>query len=161
VSPTVIEREILIEAPQDVVWRIVTEPAQISQWFSDAAQIDLRPGGEGVLVFGDRATNEQANEPVTVQLVVESIEPPNRFSFRWAHPEGEKAHEGNTLRVDLTLIREGENTRLRLVESGFAQVEWSEQQKTQTFGEHDSGWDIHLGRLRDYASRRSEASASS
>ena len=37
VSPTVIEREIPIEAPQDAVWRVVTEPAQTSQWFSDTA----------------------------------------------------------------------------------------------------------------------------
>lgn len=38
--PSVIEREVLIEAPVEVVWRTVTEPGQISRWFSDAAEID-------------------------------------------------------------------------------------------------------------------------
>ena len=27
-----IEREVVIDAPVDVVWRTVTEPQQISQW---------------------------------------------------------------------------------------------------------------------------------
>jgi len=36
VIPSQIETEILIEAPIDIVWRVVTEPDQIKQWFSDA-----------------------------------------------------------------------------------------------------------------------------
>jgi len=28
-----IEREVLIEAPAEVVWRTITEPDQMSQWF--------------------------------------------------------------------------------------------------------------------------------
>ena len=34
-----IEREILIEAPPRVVWRTITEPAQMSLWFAD--RVDL------------------------------------------------------------------------------------------------------------------------
>ena len=30
-----IEREIVIEAPAEVVWRTITEPDQISLWFAD------------------------------------------------------------------------------------------------------------------------------
>ena len=30
-----IEREVLIEAPADVVWRTITEPGQLSQWFAE------------------------------------------------------------------------------------------------------------------------------
>jgi uncharacterized protein YndB with AHSA1/START domain len=155
--PAVIEREILIEAPQDVVWRVVTEPAQISQWFSDTAAIDLRPGGAGTLVFEEQATTQ----PVTVHLVVESVEPPHRFTFRWAHPDGAEARAGNSLHVEFTLIPQGEYTRLRLVESGFQEIDWSERQKTDTANEHEKGWDVHLGRLHDHASRQSPAAASS
>ena len=35
----VIEREILIEAPVEVVWRAITEPDQISQWFADRVEL--------------------------------------------------------------------------------------------------------------------------
>jgi uncharacterized protein YndB with AHSA1/START domain len=32
-----VEREILIEASPEVVWGVITEPEQISCWFSDEA----------------------------------------------------------------------------------------------------------------------------
>ena len=48
-----IEREVLIEAPADVVWRTITEPDQISRWFADRVELDLRSGGAGTFVFED------------------------------------------------------------------------------------------------------------
>lgn len=145
--PNAIEREILIEAPPEVVWRMLTEPAQITQWFSDRAEIELRPGGAGTLVFG-----EPPNEPSIAHLVLESVVPLQTLSFRWSHPEGADAHEGNSLRVEFTLTPDGENTRLRLVESGFQQIDWPEQRRTDTVNDHEKGWDGHLARLRECAS---------
>jgi len=34
----VIEREVVIEAPAEVVWRTITEPGQMSQWFPDRVE---------------------------------------------------------------------------------------------------------------------------
>ncbi len=51
-----IEQEILIDAPIDVVWRTVTEPEQISKWFSDGADLAAKPGYEGTLTFGNLGT---------------------------------------------------------------------------------------------------------
>ena len=42
-----IEREILIEAPVKVVWRTITEPDQISQWFADKVELVVEPGAHG------------------------------------------------------------------------------------------------------------------
>ena len=47
-----IEREILIEAPVKVVWRTITEPDQMSQWFADKVELvagfdDAKPGPFG------------------------------------------------------------------------------------------------------------------
>ena len=50
----------LIEAPIDVVWEVISRPEQIVHWFSDKAELDLRPGGEGVLSFEMKATNQPA-----------------------------------------------------------------------------------------------------
>ena len=146
-----------------MVWRVISEPAQISQWFSDTAEIDLRPGGGGTLVFGERSTIAEitADRPATVNLVVESVEPPNRLSFRWAHPDGTRPDETNSLLVEFTLSTEGDNTRLHLVESGYTQIDWPEERRTEMVNEHEKGWNTHLGRLRDYASgqRREPARA--
>src|SRR5690348_4344690 len=42
-----VEREILIEASPEVVWRVITEPQQISRWFSDEAHLEGRAGTDG------------------------------------------------------------------------------------------------------------------
>src|SRR5207247_4025323 len=110
-----IEKELLIEAPIAVVWRIVTEPNQITQWFSDEAQLDPRVGGQGRLVWTGRSS---------YPIQVEAIDPPRRFAFRWVYPEGARAEPGNSTLVEFTLSQEGGNTRLRVVESGCGQLDW-------------------------------------
>src|SRR2546423_15521488 len=100
--PTVIERDILVEAPVDVVWRVVTEPAQITRWFSDTADVDVRPGGDGTLVFDQQATSQR----FTVPIVVESDEPPHRVTVRCSHPDDERPRPGNSNLVQFTLTAE-------------------------------------------------------
>jgi uncharacterized protein YndB with AHSA1/START domain len=153
--PSQIERDILIEAPVDVVWRAVTEPDQIVQWFSDAADIELRAGGEGTLTWDQRATTTA----ITARISVETVDPPHLFSFRWGHPEGAQAREGNSMLVEFTLTPEGENTRLRVVETGLAELEWPEEQKATYADEHTHGWETHLPNLRAHVLRRSGVSS--
>ena len=47
--PQRIERDILIDAPMEIVWAVVTEPEHISGWFSYTVELDLRPGGAAAL----------------------------------------------------------------------------------------------------------------
>lgn len=150
-----IERDILIEAPVDVVWRAVTEPDQIVLWFSDAAEIDLRTAGTGTLTWDQRATNT----PMTARISVEAVDRPRLFSFRWGHPEGEQPREGNSMLVAFTLTPEGEGTRLRVVESGLASLVWPEEQKVTYVDEHIHGWETHLASLRTYLNRQSGVSS--
>src|SRR4030088_3140376 len=110
-----VEQDILIDAPVDVVWRAVTEPEQVSSWFSDEVDLEAKPGYEGVLTFNDRATKQS----LSVHVTVESVEQDRSFSYRWLHPQGAAAGEGNSLLVEFTLTPEGEGTRLRVVETGL------------------------------------------
>jgi uncharacterized protein YndB with AHSA1/START domain len=139
-----IEREIRIDAPVDVVWHTITEPDQIEQWFADRVQLDLRPGGAGTFVFEDRATSKQTTAP----LVVEAVEPPHRFAFRWSHPEGQSPAAGNSMLVEFLLSAEGdERTRLRVVETGIELLSWSDDEKARYVDDHRHGWSVHTGRL--------------
>ena len=149
--PSAIEREILIEAPVETVWQVVTDPAQVSLWFCDAAEIDLRPGGQGRLTFADKATSQRA----TVLLSVETVQPPHTFAFRWDYPEGETPHPGNSLRVEFRLADEGGQTRLRVTESGFPQLDRPEDHLAGYLDAHNKGWDIHLASLHDYVTGQS------
>jgi uncharacterized protein YndB with AHSA1/START domain len=151
-----IEREILIEAPIDVVWHVVTQPHQIAQWFSDAADIDLQPGGQGTLTFNLRATSK----PASVRIQVESVEAPHRFAYRWLHPDHAIARVGNSTLVEFTLYEQGDRTRLRVVESGLLAMDWSQDAQERFVEEHTSGWEAHIASLRDYVARQQEASSS-
>jgi uncharacterized protein YndB with AHSA1/START domain len=144
--PQRIEREILIEAPVDVVWTVVTEPEHISRWFSDAIELDLRPGGRALLRWDGRRT---------VEGRVERVEPPHFFSFRWVvHPDAEFADEHATL-VEFSLRAEGEATRLTVVESGWRDLAGTDEENQGHVDGHTRGWEIELGELVDYVGARS------
>jgi uncharacterized protein YndB with AHSA1/START domain len=141
-----IQREIVIDAPADLVWRTITEPDQIVRWFADRVELDLRPGASGSLVFEDAATTR----PIVAAFVVESVDPPHRFSFRWSHPEDEAPVAGNSVLVEFTLTPESDaRTRLRVVESGLDAVGWSDDEKAGYVDDHRHGWAIHFGRLAE------------
>jgi uncharacterized protein YndB with AHSA1/START domain len=135
---SVIEREILIEAPPEVVWRTITEPDQMSQWFADRVDLVVEAGAHGHMQFGDQGG----------PVVVETVDPPTRFSFRWNHPLDEEPVVGNSILVEFTLTPEGDDrTRLRVTESGHEQRDWSDGEKQRYADEHQAGWAEFLDRL--------------
>jgi uncharacterized protein YndB with AHSA1/START domain len=151
--PMIIGREIFIEAPVDVVWRAITEPDQIVQWFSDEADVELKAGYEGALIFTERATKEQA----VAQITVQAFEPDRSFSYRWAYEPGVVPGEGNSVLVEFVLIAETGGTRLRVVESGLDLLDWSQEQKDDYVADHNRGWAKHIGDLGEYATSKRPA----
>ena len=143
--PQRIEREILIDAPVEVVWAVVTEPEHISGWFSDAVELDLRPGGEAILRWNDGGT---------IHARVEQVEPPRLFSFRWLVRADAGLGADNATLVEFRLASEGDRTRLTVVESGFADLALPEEAKQQRFDGHDRGWDHELAQLVEHVGRR-------
>jgi uncharacterized protein YndB with AHSA1/START domain len=141
-----IEREILIQAPVAVVWTVVTEPEQIAGWFSDAVELDLRPGGEALFHWRDHES--------AVEGRVERVEPPHLFSFRWVVGAGGKLDEHNSTLVEFRLSAEGEGTRLTVVESGFAALAVPEGERRRHYEDHTRGWDREVGDLSDYVGNR-------
>jgi uncharacterized protein YndB with AHSA1/START domain len=139
-----IEQEIVIDAPPEVVWELVTDPEHVGAWFGDRAEIDLRPGGDAALTWDGTGT---------FLARVERVEPPRFFSFRWAQPTDTPPAEGNSTLVEFSLSAEGEGTRLRVVESGFATLAGSEDEKAKRFADNTQGWGVELGHLRDYAGK--------
>lgn len=139
-APDRVEREILIDAPLDVVWAVVTEPEHLDRWFSDSAAIDLRPGGEMTLSWERHSEHWR----------VERVDPPHFVSFRWLR--GSELREDNSTLVEFSLTAEGDSTRLRVVESGFRRLEGSDEENTKDAEEHERGWELELGELREYVS---------
>jgi uncharacterized protein YndB with AHSA1/START domain len=149
--PDRIESEVLIEAPVDVVWSIVTEAEHVGRWFSDSAEIDLRPGGKVVLTWDEHGTFPGR---------IERVEPPRLISFRWARPAGVEPAEGNSTLVEFTLNEEGEGTRLHVVESGFRELDDTDEEKAKYAEGNTEGWKKELGDLQEYVSTQVRAPAS-
>jgi uncharacterized protein YndB with AHSA1/START domain len=146
VVPNSVQREILIDAPVEVVWSVVTEPEHIGRWLSDSAEIDLRPGGDVLLKWDQLGTASGK---------VERLERPRVFSFSWVTPEPDRdpsAREGCFTLVEFLLRAEGDGTLLRVVESGFASLDGTEQYNADLAAKHTSGWGTFLDQLAGYVS---------
>jgi len=131
-SETLIERETLIEASLERVWSLVAEPGF---WVADDAGKSGTVAKEGDSVIAKNA--EYGDFPVRV----EKVDPPTYVAYRWvtAFP-GEELREDNSTLIEFTLTREGEKTRLRVVESGFETLPTSEEARGKVLNDNASGW---------------------
>lgn len=145
-----IERELHIEATPEVVYKVISTPEHLRQWWPDEAELKPLPGATGVIAFGDRGTPEAKVVPLTVT----EADPPRRFSFRWAYEQGEAATSANSLLVTFELIPSGAGTLLRFTETGFLEAFPQAAEREQHYREHTTGWDHFLPRLVSYAARQ-------
>ena len=143
-----IERETLIAAPVERVWALLTEAEHVGRWFcDDGAEIDLKPGGEMVMRWAEHGVGRAR---------IVDLDPPRRFSYRWAAIRehwGEEPDEGNSTLVEFTLAADGDATRLKVVESGFEKLDGSDEQRRVAFDGNSEGWEIQLGNVKGYAER--------
>ena len=126
-----IEKRLELNSPVDRVWNAISDPAQISQWFSDRCDLDLRPGGRGHFDWEDHGVY-----PVRV----DEVNPPTRLVWTWNHEPGTEVEDGISTTVEWMLSpREGGGTILELRETGFQTGERRQQ--------NVDGWDTELDEL--------------
>ena len=140
-----IERVVYVEASPEIVFEVVSSPGHLKQWWPDDARYEPAAGSAGEIVFGDC----DAGGTVVPFTVVET-RPPRTFSFRWTHPAGEVATEGNSLLVTFDLTPSGSGTLLTMTETGFREMGWQVAVLEQQYQEHVAGWDFYLPRLAPY-----------
>jgi uncharacterized protein YndB with AHSA1/START domain len=139
-----IEREVLIEASLERVWAVLTDAPQVAGWFSDFAEIDLRPGGRAAFGWEQRGVH---------RAVIQRVEPPSGFSYRWARLPDAEPGEGNSTLIEFTLTEVFAGTLVRVVETGFASLHATEQEQDTALKENTDRWIAELAELKDYAER--------
>lgn len=139
-----IEREVLIDASCERVWDVLTRADDVARWFGAAAEIDLRPGGHAQFGWRDQAVFE---------AVVERVEPPSVFSYRWARDAGTEPGIGTGTLVEFSLTEVPAGTLLRVVETGFASLDLSQTEQGQAAEGNRRGWTDELAQLKEYAER--------
>jgi uncharacterized protein YndB with AHSA1/START domain len=148
-----IERELFIDASPEVVFDVVSSAEHVREWWPDEARFETVVGDSGQIVFG-----EQGGERTVVSLTVVDVQPPELFSFRWTHPKGEAAREGNSLLVTFRLTPVRGGTLLRMTESGFREMGWSAALLEQQYHEHVTGWGFYLPRIAPCADKLADRS---
>jgi uncharacterized protein YndB with AHSA1/START domain len=87
---------------------------------------------------------------------VEKVEPPTYLAYRWASAfPGEELREDNSTLVEFTLTQEGDQTRLRVVESGFSALAGSEELRGRAVQDNSGGWPLELDALKARAEKPS------
>ena len=149
--PEQITHEVVIAAPVERVWAMLTVADHVRQWFAfDGASIDLRPGGEIVMRWKEHGT---------YYARVERVEPPRRFSYRGSHRPDEQPRDDNATLVEFTLEPRGGDTLLRVVESGFRDLDLTEAEQAELAAGNVQGWSGGFAALEEYARKLSAPAA--
>lgn len=128
-----IEREILIAAAPERVWPLVAEPGF---WATDEESV------RGTVVTAGQSLVARHSVHGDFPMRVEKIDPPYYLACRWVSVfPGEELREDNSTLVEFTLTPEGDGTRLRVVESGFAALPTSEENRRNVINDHTAGWE--------------------
>lgn len=133
-----IEDEITINASLERVWELVTEPG----WWVPADHEVTAERTAGAVVV-----RESAKYGRYVVEVVE-LSPRTYAAFRWASMfPGEEPAPGKTTLVEFLLTEAADAVRVSVRESGFAELDVSDEDKQAGLTSNTDGWRIELGDL--------------
>jgi uncharacterized protein YndB with AHSA1/START domain len=105
-----VTREVVLPAEVDEVWKAITDPERLGDWFGADVELDLHPGGRAVFHGDDGAVRRG---------VVEEVDPGHKLSYRWWPYDSGDANPGapKQTRVELTIEAVPSGTRLLVVEA--------------------------------------------
>jgi uncharacterized protein YndB with AHSA1/START domain len=131
-----IEKRVELRAPRSRVWRAIATAKEFGEWFRMKLEGEF---AEGRTIRG-RITHP-GYEHMTLDMMVERIEPERYFSYRWhpyaIDPAVDYSAEPTTL-VEFRLEDAEGGTALTIVESGFDQIPLA--RRDEAFRMNDQGW---------------------
>jgi uncharacterized protein YndB with AHSA1/START domain len=152
-----IEKEVVLRAPLDRVWKAISDADEFGRWFGVRFDGPFVAGESvtGVItpttVDEDvaRAQEPHAGKSDTWQIV--AVEPQRRLAFRW-HPyaveSGTDYSQEPTTLVEFTLEKAAEGVLLRIVESGFDAI--PAERRATAFESNSEGWEAQTQLVRKY-----------
>jgi len=156
-NPDRIEKEVLLKAPIDRVWRAISDADEFGRWFGVRFDGPFLAGTSVTGTITPTTVDEdvaKAQEPHAGKADawhIVAVEPQRRLAFRW-HPFGveegvDYSNEPTTL-VEFTLEDTSDGVRLRIVESGFDAV--PAERRRSAFESNSEGWSAQTELVRKY-----------
>jgi uncharacterized protein YndB with AHSA1/START domain len=138
-----IEKQVVLRAPRARVWRAIASAQEFGAWFRMSLEGEFAAGAS----IRGRITHP-GYEHVTLEILVERIEPERYFSYRW-HPYAMDAAvdysaEPTTL-VEFLLEDAPDGTALTIIESGFDRI--PPGRRDEAFRMNERGWTGQLGNI--------------
>jgi len=152
-----IEKEVLLRAPLERVWRAISDADEFGRWFGVRFDGPFVAGASVTGVMTPTAVDDEvakAQEPYagmadTWQIV--TVEPQRRLAFRW-HPfaieSGADYSKEPTTLVEFTLDETADGVLLRIVESGFDAI--PADRRASAFEANNEGWTAQTELVRKY-----------
>jgi uncharacterized protein YndB with AHSA1/START domain len=141
-----IEKHFQVSAKRSRVWRALSDAGEFGTWFG--MKLD-RPFAPGATVVG-RLTIP-GYDHVSLEMIVEKIEPEGYFSYRWhpgaVDPAVDYQAEPTTL-VEFRLEETADGTAIAITESGFDRLPAS--RRAEAFRMNDAGWVGQAKKLASY-----------
>ena len=139
-----VEKRMVVRATRSRVWRAITTAKEFGAWF----RVNL----EGEFAEGESIRGKITHpgyEHVTMDMLVERIEPERYFSYRWhpyaVEPGVDYSAEPTTL-VEFLLDDAEGGTAITIVESGFDRIPLG--RRAEAFRMNDQGW---AGQIKNIA----------
>jgi uncharacterized protein YndB with AHSA1/START domain len=159
-----IEKQILLRASRERVWRAIVDSQHFGRWFGIAFD---GPFVEGRSISGtikpttvdpEVARMQKSFEGFRVEFAIDKIEPMQRFSFRWhpyaVDPKVDYSKEPMTLIV-FELEEASGGTLLKISESGFDKIPLA--RRAEAFKANDGGWEHQAKLIEKYLATNSDA----
>ncbi len=129
----IIRAEIRTKATPQQAYEAWADPEKIAHWFPDRAEGKAEPGATITWIF------DKFNYRIPYEVLI--AQPAEKFAIRWNPAPGMNAGI-----LEVTISKEGGETVIRLVNSGFREgAEWNDE-----FEGTDSGWRMALALLKHY-----------
>jgi uncharacterized protein YndB with AHSA1/START domain len=139
----VIEKKIVIDASPEVVFKAITDPKELTNWFPDHAIMEAKLGGKVKFSFyKDKGREHREFDFFPEGSIIEFI-PNKKVSYTW--------HEPNTPDFPRTIVTweleeiADNKTQVKLLHTGF--------EPSKLFKQHDEGWSYFLNRLQSYCKK--------
>jgi uncharacterized protein YndB with AHSA1/START domain len=141
-----IKKSIIINASPEVVFRALTDPKELTNWFPDSAVFNGRIGGQVRFSFY-KERSKDLDRDYSPEGIVKEFIPNKKVSYSWQLKDMPEFPE-TVVTWELEEI-DHHKTKIELVHSGFTGKEGGKLSSK----EHDQGWTYFLGRLKEYGEK--------
>ena len=132
----------VIDASPEVVFKAITDPKELTNWFSDQAVFEAKLGGkEKFSFYKDKELKDGELECIPEGTIIELI-PNKRVSYTW-HQPNIPDFPRTVVTWELEEITDNK-TRVKLLHTGF---------EPGRLFKHDEGWSYYLNRLQSYCKK--------